>query len=295
MKVSPHTFRKLLSLLLLLTWASNIFSQQRISGTVTDSLGHPLFKANITEIDKNHRIVNQTTTDHRGNFVMAVRDTLTGHLRISANGYVTQRDRIRRNQQVLRVSLEKRKASRLSTLMAKNTNKKSKAIRSKKLFCGRNGAHEEPWMVMVERLSDSIYVLQIPVKAQNMAGNYKEGRTMSFLDLNDYQIITVYNGEDAIPIEGNPDSYDPRDHNEMQRIGNFKLHNGFEEYTTDNPIYFYPQFILTLDDIQILLAQADRLSRIAVDTEAADNFWLVYPMDTFHKELTKIIDKLNKQ
>lgn len=286
--------KHILSFVLLLLTCISANAQLRISGTVTDSLGNPIFKANVMEMDIYHRILNQTSTDKKGNFVMSVRDTLTGYLRISANGYVNTRDRIRKNLQSFHIKMEERKASRLSMIMQK-AGSKSNSIQSIDLLCGRSGAHVEPWLVTIEKLTDSLYVLQMPVKAIHASSVYKEGRTMTLLDANDYPIITCYNGEEALPISGAPNEYDHDRLKDQQSIGNFQMKSGTQLNAIDDNLYFYPQFILTIDDIEVLMAQSDHLARITVDTEGGDNFWFVYPMENFTKEFQKIFKKLNKK
>ncbi len=293
---SPISLGKRLSFVLVALFCCfSAHAQKHISGTVTDKQGTPIFKANVMEIDKTHRILNQTTTDKQGNFVLAVNDALNGYLRISANGFILQREHIRRNSQKFNIKMEIRKASRLSLIQKQATGKKPRVFRSKQLLCGRSGMHMEPWTVQVERLTDTLYVLQLPVKAENLSGTYKEGRSITFLDNNDYQITMCYNGEDAVAITGNPDFADLKERRDMQNIGNFQLRNGSDSQDSNEPIYYYPQFILTQDDIDILLAQSDRLARVAVDTEAGDNYWLVYPLESFSKELKKAVTKLNKK
>jgi len=287
--------KKSLIIFVLAFCALSVQAQLRISGIVTDSLGNPIFKANIVEMDVYHRILNQTTSDKRGNFVMSVRDTLTGYLRISANGYVSTRDRIRKNLQLFNIKLEERKASRLSQILKQTKNGNDNSIQSKNLLCGRSGARVEPWLVTIFPLTDSLFVLQLPVKAIDGSALYKEGRTMTFLDANDYPIITCYNGEDAVAFPGAPNDYDRESLKSMQSIGNFRVKSGTHMNAVEDDVYFYPQFILSLEDIEVLMAQVENLARVTVDTEAGDNYWFVYPMDTFAKEFKKILSKLTKK
>lgn len=270
---------------------------QHVSGHITDSLGAPIFKAYVMEMDVNHRILNQTTTDKSGNFVMAVTNTNGGYLRITADGFVTMRDRVMQDQQRYNLVMAKRPASKLS-LIQQLPDGKRKYVRTKKLLCGRSGAHVEPWLVMVERLTDSIFVVQLPVKADNLASSYKEGRSMIFLDTNDYHMVMSYNSEEAYAVAGEPDDYDVWTNDvAFQRTNAMRgQKSAYEVPDYDGgSIYFYPQFLFTLDELQMLASQSDRLARLAVDTQAGDNYWLVYPMDGFGKELQKILTKLTKK
>ena len=58
--------------------AVQVSAQSRISGQISDVMG-PLMMVNVVEIDKDNRIVEHTTTDFDGNFVMIVKPIyLTG-------------------------------------------------------------------------------------------------------------------------------------------------------------------------------------------------------------------------
>ncbi len=279
--------------MLTMAFVSLAANAQSISGRVTDQNGKPIFKANIMEMDKNHRILNQTTSDKNGNFVMSARDTLAGHLCITCNGYVMMHERIRNTHDRFHIHLEERKPSRLSTLSKNDFNTKNSSFETRRLLCGRSGAHVEPWNVVFERISKDTYILQLPVKASHTTGVYKEGRTITFLDDNDYQIILCYNGEDAPALRCSPNDYEFRKN--MQEIGNYKAQTGTQINALEEDIYYFPQFVITQDDLDILMAQPERLARIAVDTEDADNYWLVYPLDTFTKEMKKILTKMNNK
>ena len=54
--------------------AVQVSAQTRISGQISDVMG-PLMMVNVVEIDKDNRIVEHTTTDFDGNFVMLVKNT----------------------------------------------------------------------------------------------------------------------------------------------------------------------------------------------------------------------------
>ena len=65
--------------------AVQVSAQTRISGQISDVMG-PLMMVNVVEIDKDNRIVEHTTTDFDGNFVMLVKNT-KNKLKISYVGF----------------------------------------------------------------------------------------------------------------------------------------------------------------------------------------------------------------
>ena len=151
-------------------------------------------------------------------------------------------------------------------------------------------------MVQIEQLNDTVFSLQMPVTSINKNGTYPEGRTMVFLDKNDYHMLMGYNCEDAYPIIGNPSDEDTwntigKDNN----FGKYNAQNASLLTDSNEPVYYYPQFLFTLDELQMLCKQADNLSYIIIDIETGDNYWNVYPLESFGKELTRILTKLQKK
>lgn len=271
-------------------------AQSHVSGTITDSLGTPIFKAYVMETDNENRIHNSTTTDRSGNFTMAYTGAPNRYLRITADGYVTTHRKIETEEQLVRFSLAKRPVSRLSELRKQSTGKR-KYVRSTKLLCGRSGIHEVPWTVLIEAINDTTFMLQMPVTAIDKRGVYPEGRTMVFLDKNDYHMLMGYNGEDANAILGNP--ADESIWNNFGKEGiteKVYAKNAESNFIDSNdPVYYYPQFLFTLEEMQMLCDKSDRLAYLIVDIETGDNYWNVYPMESFGKELTKILTKLTKK
>ena len=62
----------------------------RISGTISSDSEGPLIMVNVTERDKNNRIIEATVTDFEGNFSMVVKN-VSNELEVSYIGYKTQR------------------------------------------------------------------------------------------------------------------------------------------------------------------------------------------------------------
>ena len=71
---------------------ASAFAQKsaRISGNISSDAEGPLMMVNVTERDKNDRIIEATVTDMEGNFSMIVKNT-SNHLEISYIGYKTQK------------------------------------------------------------------------------------------------------------------------------------------------------------------------------------------------------------
>lgn len=269
----------------------NLRAQQSISGTVTDSDGNPIFKANVMEVDRVNRIDHYTTTDPNGLFTMGFTGKSQNYIFVTADGFQTYHRSIGDATQLLKIHLKKRPVSRLSEIRKKAAGTKRRFVKTNKLLCGRSGLQEVPWTTIVEAINDSIFMLQLPVTTINKHATYHEGRTITFLDKNDYHMLLAYNGEEAYPILGNPADDDIWDH-----MGKEVPSLVFTRDDSDPELsaYFYPQFLFTLSDLQMLCDQADRIGYILVDIETADNYWNYYTLDTFGKELKRILDKLTK-
>ena len=87
--------KHLLLLAFCCTLGVSAFAQKsaRISGTITSDSEGPLIMVNVTERDKNNRIIEATVTDFEGNFSMIVKNT-ANELEVSYIGYKPQRIKI---------------------------------------------------------------------------------------------------------------------------------------------------------------------------------------------------------
>lgn len=287
-----HTLSGMFLSALLMVMCCISAQAQHLSGTVTDSLGTPIFKANVMEIDRVNRIDNHTSTDRNGHFTMAFTGKEDNYIFVTADGYVTYHRAIGDNTSLLKIQMQKRPKSRLSEIKKKAVGQKRRFVKTNKLLCGRSGLQEVPWTTIVEAVNDTIFMLQLPVTVIDKHSTYPEGRTITFLDKNDYHMLMAYNGEDAFPIMGNPNDDDVWTNMGKDAINKRVFHEDRED--SDVPTYFYPQFLFTLDELQMLCEQSDRIGYILVDVETADNYWNVYTLSTFGKELKKIITKLTK-
>lgn len=277
---------------LLLSFCAVLSAQaQRVAGTVTDSIGNPVAQANVIEIDINHRIVSHTKTDKQGNFSIAVRDANSNRLRITADGFAIITKRIETKGKQTYV-LSRKTESRLSKEEKQFWGKQRKYVITDKLFCGKSGSQSVPWNVMLEQLSDTMYVLRLPVKANDLSGIYIEGRSVTFLNNEDAHVLMIYNGEDASVVNGYPNDLNTWDNIINRSFDTADIHTGYEGYHDALPYYFYPPFLISADEMKVLVNDADNLFRLLIDTERADNYWLMYPRKSFAKELQKVLTKL---
>lgn len=90
-----NKINNLLLLVLFCIVSISAFAQKgaRISGTISSDSEGPLIMVNVTERDKNNRIVEAAVTDFEGNFSMVVKNT-ANELEISYIGYKTQKIKI---------------------------------------------------------------------------------------------------------------------------------------------------------------------------------------------------------
>ncbi len=278
---------------LLLSVASATAYAQRISGTVTDSLGTPVAQASVLEVDINHRVLSSTKTDASGNFNMRILSMGNTRLRINAHGFQMLSKRTEKGQKQT-FMLAKKTASRLSMAEKANAGFKRNHILTEKLFCGHSGTNEVPWTVMLEQIGDSVFVLRLPVKASNSGAVYNESRSLTFVDWGDSQLLQSYNGEDSEAVIGYPNERSTWRYVIDKEHETREMHRDYGNGTADasESIYFYPAFMLSLDELQQLQKEADHLGRLLIDTEQADNVWFMYPRANFGKELSKIMKKL---
>ena len=87
-----NKIKHLLLLALCCMLGTSAFAQKgaRISGSIYSDAEGPLIMVNITERDKNNRIIEAAVTDFEGNFSMVVKN-ISNELEISYVGYKTQR------------------------------------------------------------------------------------------------------------------------------------------------------------------------------------------------------------
>ena len=286
-----HTLTTLVMLLMTLPLCA-----QRISGIVTDQEGTAIENARLTEVDADHRILSGAETDANGCFTMKLRKAGSSRIRINAEGYVmlTQRSRTGQNQCFV---MSRKKASRLSTIQKQQKGRERNYVLTEALLCGHKAnGNEVPWLVMVEMLGDSTYVLRLPVHATSTSAIYPEGRGIVFLDWGDGQMLASYNGEDTRPTKGAPREYKTwRDVLNYEEMSCYMLRDYGDRMGEMEELYFYPPFLLTQGEIDQLISHADHLARLLIDSERGDNGWFMYPRKDFGKQLLKEVTKLKRK
>ena len=207
---------------------------------------------------------------------------------------LTQRSRTGQNQCFV---MSRKKASRLSTIQKQQKGRESNYVLTEALLCGRKAnGNEVPWLVMVEMLGDSTYVLRLPVHATSTSAIYPEGRGIVFLDWGDGQMLACYSGEDTRPTKGAPREYKTwRDVLDYEEMSGYMQRDYGDRMGEMEELYFYPPFLLTQGEIDQLISRADHLARLLIDSERGDNGWFMYPRKDFGKQLLKEVTKLKRK
>lgn len=272
-----------LTLLLLIPLSSQ--AQKNLSGRVEDDEG-PVAQANVTELDKNYRIVSQTITDKDGYYTMplhSAKDIIkisTPHHRIFAEEIDG-----RKHISVLLIRSTPIEGSELLLRPCPYAN-------SFKLLYGHNGSRNVPQHIYVEMLCDTLFSLIIPVRALNIAEQYPAENTLHFVDATDRHLMSGVNPLPSNPLSGHPDNIDFN----AEMRNRFRMRIGTESYDSDADLYYcYPEFVFSTRRLEHLLQNESLISRILIETARKDNFWVLYPYPEFGNELTRILERLKKR
>ena len=241
----------------------------------------PLPKANVVEIDANHRIINQTQTDAMGHFTLNVTGGKTS-VRVTHHGMrkFTRKIGTRTTWEIV---LEKEQDMG-------GANRVRSRHETTKLICGHIQGRIIPQLTWVEQLSDTTFCLVVPVRVSNGVEEYPQGRKMTVQDYNGRAVAIGHCIESAIPEEGAPQSYDP-----YVRASSNNSANNNSQFSSDDRDYFcYPRFLFGITDLEYLIDHSTELACFAVDTAPGDNYWLYYKSKNFAKELQKILNKMLK-
>lgn len=270
--------------LLFSIFVQSLRSQTLVSGRVTGEEG-ALMGAVVKEIDFNHRIVSQTTTDASGLFNMNVR-SMNHALSVKKAGYVEHIERLAGRQR-LDIQLVKGK----SLIDEKLLTGKHRVRETYKLLYGHLGTRNVPQLVRIEMLNDTLFTMILPIQADNLLAAYPAGRILMFVDVTDQPLLLSRNLMEVYTLCGEPEEVDKHSVLARSYIGN--------DYTPGNgaapsPMFHYPQFLFTLAEMEALLAREGDICRLLIDTAKGDNFWILYPEETFGKEMHRILTKLRK-
>lgn len=281
---SGHFIHTLLALLVMTVTVSA--QELRIDGTVTCS-GEPVRKANVTEVDANRRVLNQTFTDEMGNFTLKVSGGKT-FVVVTADKMCRFKDQIGTKTH-WDIQMEKKVKDEVMELL----NGKGRKVESTSLINGHIQSHIEPQYTWLQQLNDTLFAFTVPVRVSDLSESYPDGRQMIVIDTNGRILCQAYNAVEIYAEEGLPGEADPY---MMNRIATNNSASKATSFSDDGTDYFcYPMFILTLSQIQYLIDNAGSISHITVDTARGDNYWLFYPYDKFSTALQKMLRKVQKK
>ena len=240
----------------------------------------PLAKANVMELNANHRIINQIHTDANGYFTLKVSGEKTS-VRVTYNGMRKYTHKIGTRTK-WEISLDKEKDM--------GENKVRSHHETTKLFVGRMQGRTIPQLSWIEHLTDTTFCIIVPVRTISAVDEYPQGRRMVVQDYNGRIIATGVCIEPAMPEEGLPQSYDP-----YVRTSSNNSANNNSQFTTDDRDYFcYPRFLFKRTDLENIIDHSTEVECFAVDTTRGDNYWIYYKAKNLGKELQKILNKMLK-
>lgn len=265
-------------LFLLLFCAAPIWAQQqRVSGTISGPEGR-IAHVSVREIDADHRIFSHTSADGNGLFTFLVRDVWHS-LQFYAPGYRTLTHKMN-GMKSFRVTLERRRTSPYAATA-------KLLLRSNSLICGRYQGQSVRCTAWIERMSDSLYAIVLPVEMERAVDEYAAGRTMALLDATGQQVMLCENVVDAYPLAGDPD--------EVDQIRIAQSYAGIVHSPgvsgEGERLYAYPHFQITRSQLEQICREPARFDRMVVDTYRADNYWNFFPTPRTADVIRKALQK----
>lgn len=251
----------------------------KIQGRVMHE-GEPLAKANVVELDVNHRIINQTQTDDAGFFSLNVSGGKTS-VRVTYEGMRKFTRKIG-TQTSWQIELDKEKDMGGKKVKSRHE--------TTKLLVGHIQGRAVPQLTWVEHLTDTTFCLIVPVRVFKGVEEYPSGRKIAVMDYNGRIIATGECIENAIAEEGAPQSWDP-----YVRTSTNNSADNNSQFSTDERDYFcYPRFLFSKTELEYLIDHSKEVACFAVDTSRGDNHWLYYTGKNFGKELQKVLNRMLK-
>ena len=252
---------------------------QKIQGRVMHE-GEPLVKANVVELDANHRVINQTQTDNAGYFSMNVSGGKTS-VRVTYDGMRRFTHKIG-TQTTWEIELDKDNETDGKTAKSRHE--------TTKLLVGHVQGRAIPQLTWVEHLTDTSFCLVVPVRVFKGVEEYPSGRKITVQDYNGRIVATGRCIETATAEEGAPESWDP-----FVRTSTNNSAGNNSQFTTDDRDYFcYPRFMFSKTELEYLIDHSKEIACFAIDTSRGDNYWLYYTGKNFGKELQKILNRMLK-
>lgn len=283
--------KKTIMMLLALLAVNLATTAQQLSGKVTDANGG-LEGVTVAEVDKNDRVLNQTTTDANGIFQLALRSD-RNKVRVSKDGYGHITENIN-GRTMMRFTLTSKRTLDIDLLQ---TVRKPKGEDSKAIVesHGANGQETDQW-VRIEQLTDTSYIFAIALTVQPQQETYPAGRGLLFLDLQDRRILRAKCLVDCYPTVSSSEFPDlesiihgdnglPTTSGDLQFRANQR--NGA------NQIYWLvPSFEISDKGLETLYAKGGDVFRLAIEMPGADGFWFVYPKKGWIDQLRTLISRI---
>lgn len=283
--------KKTMTMLLMLMLTSLTALAQQLSGKVMDARG-PLEGVTVAEVDKNDRVLNQTTTDGNGIFLLALRSN-KNKVRVSKNGYRHITEGID-GRTMVRFTMTSKGIMDLNTLQ---TIKKPKGEDTKGILeaHANNGQVMEQW-VRIEQFTDTSYIFAIALSALPQQATYTAGNALLFLDIADRRLLRARCVVDSYPVE--QVDIVPDIETLIHGDGGLPTTSGDLQFRVNqrngaNPKYWLtPCFEISQKGFEALFAKERDLFRVAVEIPDTDGFWFLYPTEGWETELRNIISRI---
>lgn len=267
---------RIISILFLLLSALPIVAQRQIVSGVVKGPDGGIPKVSVRELDHDRRVRNHTIADQNGLFSFKVRDA-QHYLQFYAPGYRTMVHKML-GQSRFTVTMQPRRTSPYASSARIILN-------SERLFCGHYRTETVRQQAWIEKMTDTLYAVILPVAMERMVDEYPAGRQLIVLDEMGRQVMQCENVIDAYPVIGDPFEVDQS--HLMQSYIDIGMFPGGSD--SAERLYAYPHFQFTRAQLERLCQNPSLLGRLAVDTQRADNYWNFFPTDRTIDLLKKVI------
>lgn len=277
--------KKLTMLLAMLMSVACSFAQQRLSGKITDG-NVALEGVHIEEVDEANRILNHTYTNASGIYVLMLRSA-SSKVRVAKQGYETIEQKLKGESRV-NFTMVAHATQNVNVLQKL---KNAPFVESQHLLEGHDN-HDKAILqpVHIEQMSDSTFIICVPVVPSNKTNMYPAGRKMLFLNIIDNRMLTLKCVQDCFPIGNNTIDFDFAIHS-PQATADYNIGNGRSLKVN---YYLYPCFMFTRKDMdKFIEKKAKNTFRIAIETDDGKGYWFLYPTKTFVTELKRMMDRFD--
>lgn len=169
-------------------------------------------------------------------------------------------------------------------------NSKGRTITTRKLIESHATINSVPIEVTLQKIGPKLYTFSLPIEMPNAVEEYPQGRQLGFQDNMGNIIVQTINGVSVNPTASMTDE------NDENRFFSDRIHSNstFEASNPKDYYFCHPRFILTQEQLDVLLKKGDSIQRIVVTKADGNSFWYYYPTSKFQKEIGKIIAKMAK-